>query len=341
MQQRVGPVRLDCDPAERDDLTVLEVPTECVGYVTGRKGLGLRSIEEEWSTLMFFTELSSKESPTERLAIFGDERHRKGAELKVMSAVDQKIPGYFTKDVNETISESDNLDHDIVEIAEENYSYALGKLGSTRKKLAAAAAAILEYVGPYAFIVGLKDERRRAREYLEWLCQQRTKLVSVDTSNRDDVAVLPIPDKFVAYVTGCKGAGLRNVEQKTSTFIFLDGEKISDTEGRLLIFGSNKADREQAVRIIQDRIKDKERDDVRGSGRRRSYYPEDESRRRSPDRDFRRDNRRDRDDRRDNDRDRRDNERRDPERRDDRRDRGWQDRDRRETYRPRSYDRHR
>lgn len=60
---------LSCAPA-----ALLQVPHECVGYVTGRKGAGLRSVEEEWNTLMFFTDLRSKEAgETEKLAIFGEE----------------------------------------------------------------------------------------------------------------------------------------------------------------------------------------------------------------------------------------------------------------------------
>ena len=36
---------------------MLHVPQEAVGFVTGRAGNFLRSIEEEWSTLMFFCEV--------------------------------------------------------------------------------------------------------------------------------------------------------------------------------------------------------------------------------------------------------------------------------------------
>ena len=34
---------------------------------------------------------------TEKLAIFGRTRGRRGAELKVMAAVETKVPGYFTE----------------------------------------------------------------------------------------------------------------------------------------------------------------------------------------------------------------------------------------------------
>ena len=66
-----------------------QVPHECVGYVTGRKGAGLRSVEEEWNTLMFFTDLrSEKAGQTERLAIFGSQcvnRHQPLACMRCIS----------------------------------------------------------------------------------------------------------------------------------------------------------------------------------------------------------------------------------------------------------------
>jgi len=257
MQQRVGPVNLKYEPEDRDDLTCIEVPHECVGYVTGRRGQGLRSIEEEWCTLMFFTDLrSQKAGETEKLAIFGTERARRGAELKVMSAVEQKMPGYFTKTVRELLSEEETFSTDSLPISEEDYSYALGKEGSTRKKLARASGAILEYVGRIAFIAGTKVQRRRAREYLQWLCAQRTQYVHVATEGRDDCTVVHVPTNCVAYVTGTKGNALRRIEELTGSFIFLDGTRGNDSE-RLLIFGSDSAGRVRAKDLVDERIDDK------------------------------------------------------------------------------------
>ena len=56
----------------------------------------------------------------------------------------------------------------------DEFSYALGARGSTRKKLAAAAGCIMEYIGQVAVIAGMKRERRQGRDYLEWLLKQRT-----------------------------------------------------------------------------------------------------------------------------------------------------------------------
>ncbi len=78
MEQRVGPVYVDYEQ-KRDDMTVMEIPSDTVGYVTGKGGVVLRKIEEEWSTLMFFAEKkngprSDRDSRRlERLIIFGNE----------------------------------------------------------------------------------------------------------------------------------------------------------------------------------------------------------------------------------------------------------------------------
>ncbi|KAJ1640623.1 hypothetical protein T492DRAFT_1138754 [Pavlovales sp. CCMP2436] len=95
MAQRVGPVSIDED-TDTDDLTTVQVPHEAVGFVTGTQGNFLRSIEEEWGTLMFFAEYRGRRGPssgvvTEKLAIFGPRRARRGAHLKVLAAVETKV----------------------------------------------------------------------------------------------------------------------------------------------------------------------------------------------------------------------------------------------------------
>ena len=44
------------DETDYDDVTVVDVPQEAAGYVTGAQGNFLRTIEEEWKTIMFFAE---------------------------------------------------------------------------------------------------------------------------------------------------------------------------------------------------------------------------------------------------------------------------------------------
>merc|ERR1719229_155458 len=107
MAQRTGPVTITED-YDDGDLTMLSVPQEAVGFVTGRAGNFLRTIEEEWRTLMFFCEVGSggRQKDYEKLAIFGTVRGRRGAELKVLSAVETKVPGFY-KNIQDDVLDRD------------------------------------------------------------------------------------------------------------------------------------------------------------------------------------------------------------------------------------------
>ena len=231
-----------------------------------------------------------------------------------MSAVEHKKPGAFLdgESLRAPLDQpgdgepGDDFDYDTFPFSADEFSYALGARGSTRKKLAAAAGCIMEYIGTVAFIAGNARERRQGREYLEWLMTQREGKLYVDVSDRDDVTIVECPKAHVGYVTGHKGANLRSVEQKTRTFIFTneppagderdDGDDdVDDVDmdddgggekkkkkssaargGRegfetICVFGDDPRDRQRAARIIEDEIAYSERRDRRGGrGRSRS-----------------------------------------------------------------------
>lgn len=96
IQQRVGPVLVDLSE-ERDDLTGMVLPKSCVGYITGRAGNTLRKMEEEYGTLMFLTKNHELPHDTEQLVIAGDLKARRATELRVMSSLEQKIPGHCVR----------------------------------------------------------------------------------------------------------------------------------------------------------------------------------------------------------------------------------------------------
>ena len=83
MRQLDGPIQIPCKG--REDVTVLEIPQECVGYVTGLKRATLSRIEDEWGAFMLFMDRKedAHKKDTSTLAIFGLRRGRRGAELKV------------------------------------------------------------------------------------------------------------------------------------------------------------------------------------------------------------------------------------------------------------------
>ena len=74
-QQRVGPVTINMD-TPRDDFSAYIVPGDCIGFVMGRNGQTLRSMEEEWGVLMFFAKTDDAQREggrdgDESLCIFG------------------------------------------------------------------------------------------------------------------------------------------------------------------------------------------------------------------------------------------------------------------------------
>eukprot|EP00928_Gymnodinium_smaydae_P034692 TRINITY_DN2452_c1_g1_i1.p1 TRINITY_DN2452_c1_g1~~TRINITY_DN2452_c1_g1_i1.p1 ORF type:complete len:735 (-),score=183.67 TRINITY_DN2452_c1_g1_i1:147-2351(-) len=287
-QQLEGPVFVDAWEG-RDDITVVDIPTDCIGYITGNRRATLGALEEEWGTLMFFMGESERNSRrrggTEKLAIFGPERPRRGSELKVMSGIETKSPGTFTKGVREKTSDVRGFDTDRLLFRDEEVSYALGKDGATRKKLELASGAILQYVGNIAFIAGDLKERRRCREFLQWLLQQRRGSVTIpDISKRDDTTEVHIPINCKGWVTGNRGSELRRMELASGTYMFMALDSKGDE--RLLIFGvdagikGQDGGRAHAERMVNEMIQEKQRDDTRRRARARS----DSRRRPSPSR---------------------------------------------------------
>ena len=39
---------------DRSDCTVVDIPADCIGYITGARRATLGAMEEEWGVLMFF-----------------------------------------------------------------------------------------------------------------------------------------------------------------------------------------------------------------------------------------------------------------------------------------------
>lgn len=276
--QLEGPVYVD-GWEDRDDITVVDVPQDCIGYVTGNRRAALGGIEEEWGTLMFFMNKDGQSKGqsrgrggSEQLAIFGSQRARRGAELKVMSAVETKSPGTFTRGVREKFSDEKGFATDRMIFRDDELSYALGKEGSTRKKLALAGHVILEYVGHVCFMAGTLKERRRVKQFLDWLLAQRRGSVTVkDVADRDDCTEMHIPENCKGWVTGNRGSELRRVEQETGTFMFMALD--SRGEERLLIFGANPGSKTEnggrmhAERLVNEMVQEKLRNDDRRGGR--------------------------------------------------------------------------
>lgn len=90
------------------------------------------------------------------MVIFGERRGRRGSELKVMAAVENKMEGYFTKHLKDHVSDNEEWGTDIKKLKMDEMSWALGKKGATRRKLARASGCIVEYVGNYVHMARVK-----------------------------------------------------------------------------------------------------------------------------------------------------------------------------------------
>ena len=303
LAQRTGPVYID-HTMRRDDLSILMVPMDCVGYVMGRGGQVLRDMENEWGTLMFFAKKKEDEGKPdaggkdgkvqEILAIFGTRRSRRGAELKVMSAVEHKKPGHFLDGEALRVpldqpgdGENDDFDYDVFPFRGDEFSYALGGRGSTRKKIAAASNCILEYVAQVAFLAGNERERRQCRDYLDWLLKQREGDLYVDVAGRDDVTTVQVPSKSVGFVTGHKGEGLRSIEASTKTFCFTNGSPppAANADDDAMEEEDTKKDPE-AKNENDDAMEEEDTRPGAEGGRKRERSPEPKERKKKPETEF-------------------------------------------------------
>ena len=144
LKQRLGAIEVSGASA-RDDLSIVRVPADCVAYVTGKSGRVLRAVEEEFGTLLFFGKLvgdagermaeeTERGQTIETLCVLGDRRGRRGAELKVMSAVEHKTPGWYVNDEKKLRArlkqpgdgEGDGFGYDVFPFEDHEFSYALG-----------------------------------------------------------------------------------------------------------------------------------------------------------------------------------------------------------------------
>eukprot|EP00927_Polykrikos_kofoidii_P031138 TRINITY_DN267_c0_g2_i3.p1 TRINITY_DN267_c0_g2~~TRINITY_DN267_c0_g2_i3.p1 ORF type:complete len:602 (-),score=101.15 TRINITY_DN267_c0_g2_i3:87-1892(-) len=286
--QLEGPVYVD-RWEDRDDCCVVDVPGDCVGYITGNRRATLSKMEEDWGVLMFFMNKGQERGKGKNLLIiFGPQRARRGAELMVMSTVENKMPGLYTRGVREKYSEIEGFDTERLIFRDDELSYALGKEGSTRKKLELAAGGILQYVGHVCFIAGTAKERKRCREFIGWLLAQRRGSVTIpDVSGRDDATEVHIPENCKGWVTGNRGSELRRMEQETNVYMFMALN--SHGHERLIIFSHDAGSktspfgRMAAERLVNEMIQEKLRGDGRGRSCSRSRSSRrGDSRRRSP-----------------------------------------------------------
>lgn len=264
--QLEGPVEVP-DFLTRSDITVVEVPQEVVGYVTGAKRQTLSATETEFGTMMFFMGAKTGKNAVEKLAIFGPPRNRTGAELKVKWSVELKCTGYYSRHFRQNKDEwaNEGFQTDILELDPDFIGYVLGKSGVTRQKLGTAANVYLQYIGHYAVIAGNRMERANCRDYITWLLNQRDGRVIIDPAGREDVEVIRLDPGTIGWFAGPGGLELRKIEDLTQVFCFLSNHARTNDE-QVLICGYEPGwqggyeGRSGAKKMIEDLLRQRTRE---------------------------------------------------------------------------------
>lgn len=285
LQTLDGPVHVQ-NLDTRGDVTVLDVPGRIVGFIKGTRRESLSRHEEDWGVLMLFVgEHGQHGFPQQdgivHLLIFGADRARKGAEIDIMCAMEFKQKGWCTSRLSPRLSEREGFDVERMLLNEVEVSYALGMKGETRKKLAAASGAIIQFVGTVCCIAGERVERMRCKDYLGWLLGRLKGQSTIDTRGRTDVTEIHVSapnSKAMGVVTGKKGHTLQGVAKETGTWCVV--AKDHQGQERLCIFGhiqgswTGDIGRRKAERLFRSVLKEArafaEADRKRGKRQRRA-----------------------------------------------------------------------
>lgn len=269
LQTLDGPVHVD-RLESRSDVTIVDVPGRIVGFIKGTRRESLSRHEEDWGVLMLFIgehgQLGSPQSDgLVTLLIFGTERARKGAEIDIMCAMEFKQAGFCTRNLKDRTSNREGFDIEHKHMTEVEVSYALGVKGETRKRLAVASGAIIQFVGTVCCIAGTGLERQRCKDYLGWLLGRLRGESSIDCRGRTDVTEIfvhgqGLNNKAMGIVTGKKGHTLQGVSKQTGTWCIVAKDHMGAE--RLCIFGQHvgswlgETGRRRAERMFRSVLKE-------------------------------------------------------------------------------------
>lgn len=251
-------ITLDDHMLEDNDLTYVDVPEPIVGFVTGKGGNFLRTVEDEWGVLMFFGNMTRAGERVfkkngveyERLAIFGPPRARRGAELRIIGTVECKHTGYYKQVKDEGLLDKDRgtitSDWGTEELyfKDKEYNFALGRNGSTRTKLENASGCIVQYListdkekegaitSGLALFSGTEAERARVKLYLSYMFAQLEGPVTMDPekhADSKDLDMIEIPYAMTGYITGKARKSLSDMEDECNVLMFFSEKEKYDS----------------------------------------------------------------------------------------------------------------
>ena len=135
-------------------------------------------------------------------------------------------------------------------------TFFLRSQGSTRKKIAAASGASLEYVGNLGIMAGDRDERARCWDYVKWLMKKLkgTLPEHVSYKDRTDVTVFRASSgKEMRDILGKGGENLRDIEMQHGVYVINIPADKQDEE-LLLVYSHSPRARGEAKRALNNLV---------------------------------------------------------------------------------------
>jgi len=175
------------------------------------------------------------------LVIFGLERPRKSAELKVMATIEQKCPGTYK--AFEPPAATDSLGHEVLRLDPQEAQRCAEK---RRRAAATAANCLMEQVGEAVHLAGTSAERARAREYIQWLAMASPTVP--EAASREDVDEFTVPANKRANLVEL---AMAPIELDTQTLAFFEGGVASNSDARLFVCGHDNTKRAMALLKLQ------------------------------------------------------------------------------------------
>jgi len=185
-------------------------------------------------------------------------RSRMRARLRLENTVEQKHLDHYSQHYEIGNCEDEGVGRDVVEMWPDDITWAVGKKGRNKITLQNASGCAIEYIGTKALIVGTAPERERARQYLQWLLEQRPKekghgdrSLSIPASileTRSDLTVVQITTEEKQKLDF---ETLSTIEQESSTFIFFRDVPVPELLSVGARFLLNRGGREVCAEVVE------------------------------------------------------------------------------------------
>lgn len=276
-----APIDTQCIHA--DMKSILDIPSDCVAFISGYKNSNLRNLEEEFGTLLFIqpqmssssaastsssdsasASISQSAAPTETqcLYILGPTKNRVGTLLRIMSQMSVMHSSSFLDgdaSANKIVAMFSKmfptLRWSVMSLTPKVMGFFIGRDGNLIRKISRASNCAIEAFKGDIVCIGPKEPLRRALNYIEILKAQQSRQRKVEVNqNRNDITVI-IVNGEPSWLIGEKGLGLREVERQTKTFIFVE-KKLSYF--MINILGYDASLRSKAKTIVKEMISERE-----------------------------------------------------------------------------------